>query len=236
MLKIAICEDSASERERLKQQLRDTELFEGAQYCCYADGKQLIEAVQGGEYFDIAFLDIDMPLVNGIEAAKRISRASKECLIIFVTAYPQYAIQAFDCNAFNYVLKNDGYDRLYSVALKAMEKYKALHGIYRIGTKDEIINLKVSDICYIECLGKHLVFHTCEDEYTVRGKISEALTRLCAFGFCQCHQGYIVNMEKITRIDKYSIMLDDGSQVPVSVRKRAEFLKLYNDYIGRYLV
>lgn len=236
MIKIAICEDCLTDCECLEKQLNQTGMFKTANYSYYKNGKELNDAIDNGAYYDFVFLDVDMPIVNGIEAGKHICSASPKTIIIFVTAYPQYAIDAFDCNAFHYILKNSDFDKFCSVIHKALERHKMNHRTYCISCKEGVWNIPVSDIYYIELCRKKLIFHTADNQYVSTGTLSKALSDLEDLGFFQCHQGYIVNFSKVFCIQKYDIVLDNSSTVMMSVRKRPEFLKEYNNYLRRCFV
>ena len=235
-MKICISDDNAAECRKLKALLSNTGLLENAEYAFYESGERLIADYKNGLRYDIVFLDVDLPLLCGIEVGKYINSTDPRGIIIFVTSYPQYAIDAFECNAFHYLLKDCDYDKFYSVIFRAVEKHRILHKYYALKTKDGPVTLELSDIFYIECFRKHLLFYTDSATYETRGTIGEALEKTQDFGFCQTHQGFIVNFSKVHHFTKNDVVLVNGMKVMVSVRKRTEVITSYNKYIERYIV
>ena len=235
MVKIAICDDVESEHERLRGLILKTELFDSVNFSFFKNGHDLINTYNSGERYDLVFLDVEMPEVNGIEAGKHVSRVDTDAILIFVTNCPQYAIDAFDCSAFHYLLKNCDYEKFYSVISKACEKYRILHKSFLISTKDGQFNLSASDIYYVECYQKYLNFYARDRKYVTKGTLSQAYDMLSPFGFYQVHQGYIVNFEKVVSITGNDIILQDGMRVAISFRKKKEVLKAYSNYIARMI-
>ena len=233
MVKIAICDNIISEQERIRSLLVRTELFDFAYFYIFKSGYDLINSYNNGERYDLIFLDVDMPALNGIEVGKRISLIDTNAILIFVSNYPQYAVDAFDCNAFYYLLKNFSYEKFYSVISKAFEKYKILHKSILLSTKEGQISLNIGDIYYIECCQKHLYFYTENRKYITRGTLSRTYNKLAPFGFYKVHQGYIVNFEKIISIIGTDIFLQNNMRVFISVRKKKEVLKAYSDHIDK---
>lgn len=235
MTKIAICEDVKNEQLLLKSKLTKTGLLTNPKFDFFYNGKSLLEQYQKGERYDFVFLDVDMPILNGIETGKAISTIDSKVIIVFVTNYPQYAIEAFDCNAFNYLLKNSDDDKFNSVIFKAVDKYKTYHQAYNILTKEGMVTLNVSDIYFVECCQKHLYFHMEKETYVVKKTLSEVYESLSSHGFYQVHQGYIVNFSKVKMIVGNDIYLDNGQKVMISVRKHTEVIRTYAEYIRRYM-
>lgn len=233
MVRIAICDDVASEQEKLESLILRTELFESPTFCFFNSGSDLISSYDSGERYDIVFLDVEMPEVNGIETGKYISRFDSDAILIFVTNCPEYAIDAFDCNAFHYLLKNGEYEKFCSVISKAHERYKNLHKSILLSSKEGQISLNAGDVYYVECCRKHLYFYTVDKKYTTKGTLAQAYDMLSPFGFYQVHQGYIVNFEKVASITGNDIVLQNGKKVLISVRKKSEVLKAYSNYIAR---
>lgn len=235
---IAICEDVRSEQIKLYNRLKQTELFSNTncEFSFFNKGDDLIKDYEEGKRYDLIFLDVDMPGFNGIETGKLINSFANETIIIFFTNYEQYALDAFDCNAFHYLLKNASEEKFNSVICKAIEKHKLYHHYMIIKTKNGTYKLNASDIYYIECVQKHLYFHMKDNYYITTQKLYEVYGLLSSAGFYQVHQGYIVNFDKIKSIKYSEITLDNDKKVAISVRRYSEVVKAYNEYIERYLL
>ena len=135
MIKIAICDDRTSDRALLKDLIEKTEVFQNAEYCEFESGDALTCDMECGRRYDIVFLDVDMQDLKGIETGKSIRYNDSDAMIIFVAEDPGFAIQAFDCNAFHYILKNDSYDKFLAVLIKARERYLSTHNRYVLNCK-----------------------------------------------------------------------------------------------------
>ena len=231
MIRIAICEDVKREQIFLQSLIKKTRLFSKPSFEFFDNGQELIDKYRAGERYDFVFLDVDMPLLNGIDAGKLINSIDSRAIIVFVTNYPQYAIEAYDCSAFNYLLKDSDFDRFYSVISKALNKYRTFHQTYKITTKNGIITLNVSDIYFVECCQKHLYFHLQKTVYETKKTLSEVYESLFPFGFYQIHQGYIVNFDKVKMVDGYDVVLENDEKVMISVRKKTEVMRAYSKYI-----
>lgn len=235
-MKICICDDNTAEHQKLKTMLIKTGLFEKAEYVFYNSSEKLVNDYKCGIRYDLVFLDVDMPNLNGIDTGKYINSTDSKAIIIFVTNYPQYAIEAFECNAFHYLLKSSEYDKFYSVIFRAVEKHRLYHRCYVLKTKDSLVTLDLSEINYIECCKKHLLFYTDTKVYSTRENICDTLEKIKDFGFYQTHQGFIVNFSKVHHFTKTDAILVNGMKVMISVRKRTEVMTAYNKYIERYVV
>lgn len=233
MIRIAICEDVKREQQILQSLIKKTRLFSKPSFEFFENGRELIEKYNDGERYDFVFLDVDMPLLNGLDAGKLINSIDSRAIIVFVTNYPQYAIEAYDCSAFNYLIKDSDFDRFCSVISKAVNKYRTFHQTYKITTKNGIITLNVSDIYFVECCQKHLYFHMGNTVYETKKTLSEVYESLFPFGFYQVHQGYIVNFDKVKMVDGHDVVLENDEKVMISVRKKTEVMRSYSKYIRK---
>lgn len=232
-MKIAICDDNPAERSALKRRLDAMGELTGAEYRFFSDGEELICEYEKGERYDLVFLDVEMGRVDGINAGNYISSVDGGAMIIFVTSYPQYAIEAFDCNAFHYLLKSSDDDRFNSVIRRALQHYKKDHRFYTLATKDGMVRLPLSDIYYVECFRKHLYFYTADATYVTKSTLKDAIAALQPFDFYQVHQGYVVNFEKVVQIIGGEMILDNGMRVSISVRKHTDVIHAYSRFIER---
>lgn len=230
MFKLAICDDSKRDAEYLQQLCSKYTEEMDLSISVFLNGTELLSE-HSKSAFDIVLLDVDMPNSNGLEIGKTIHTTDSQTIIIFVTSYPQYAIEAYDCEAFHYLLKPCDSQKLYQVLNRAISKLKVTKKYHLIKVQGETIKLKISDIYYIECCRKHIIYHTKNDEYDTIGTLSETYALLKEYGFFQVHQGFLVNFEKIKCYGKSNIILDNDRTVMMSVRKKKETLIAYARYL-----
>ncbi|MBE6704967.1 MAG: response regulator transcription factor [Ruminococcaceae bacterium] len=236
MTKICICDDSESARLTLQRRLDETNLFDNAEYSFCSNGDSLIREINKGIRYDFIFLDADMPGHSGTETGKMIYSVDKTAVIIFVSSYPQYAIEAFDCHAYAYLLKDSDNERFLSVIKGAVEKRRLSGGFRYLRTRDGTVFCPLSEIYYMECLRKQLIYYTEKEKYITRELIGETETKTEDLGFCRVHKGYIVNLSKIHHITKTDVILTNGAKVPISTRKRTYVIERFNDYVRRYIL
>lgn len=235
MIKIAVVEDERKAADYLIDCIR--------QYEKSMDSKTLFEVTwfQSSEGFleqyqsdyDIIFFDIQMPLMSGMEAARRVYAADKEVLIIFVTNLAQYAINGYEVNALDYMLKPVAYNSIADKLDKALARLakRSRHTI-SITKENAVIRLNLSDIFYVEVLGHTLVYHTVQGEYSVRGSLSILEQELCQYGFARCNKGYLVNMQYVRRIEKNIAVVGDETLM-VSRGRQKQFMSEFLAYIQK---
>lgn len=116
---------------------------------------------------------------------------------------------------------------------KAYDKIKTNKKYITIQQRKTPRRILISDIYYIECVKKHLIYHIEGENIEISAKLSDTYNELKDLEFCQTHQGYIVNLGKINRIADGMIMMTNGDKVPISVRKRAGVIAQYADFIEK---
>lgn len=234
MYKLAICDDSIQDVKYLERLFSKYEEKENFSVSLFFSGADLLRN-HSKDVFDIVLLDVTMPNNNGLEVGKALHNVSPQTIIIFVTSYPQYAIDAYDCEAFHYLLKPCDEEKLHQLITKAISKLKITKEYHLIKTQKKIFKLKISDIYYIECCRKHIIYHTKNESFDTVGTLSETYDLLKEYGFFQVHQGYLVNFEKIKFFSKSDIVLDNDRTVMMSVRKKKETLIAYSQYLESYI-
>lgn len=228
---IAICDDNLSDAKKLLNILRQGTFADKTSTIQICNDKDLLSSLSKNVAYDLIFLDIDMPIINGIELAKKIKESHPKVIIVFATAHPQFMLDAFDIEAFHYILKPYNPQKVLDIFKKAYDKYLTLNRHCYIKIKTQTIRLNLDDIYFIEYCQKHVIYHTLDKDYEVLETLSSVYEALRDFGFYQIHQGYIVNMDKIDHFKDYSVVLTDGRSVAISVRKKSEVIAAYTKYI-----
>ena len=181
---------------------------------------------------DLIFLDINMPEISGISFAKSISKDSK---IIFTTAYREYAIDGFELQAVDYLLKPISFGRL----LKAVNLFFEVYTNSEISIQNEelstdytfvrsdrkMIKIDFKDIIYIESLGDYVKFHFKDNIITSRDTISAVEAKLPKQGFMRIHRSFIVAMSQITSFTNEHITINNKA-LPISRTYKKEVIEL----------
>ena len=230
MVRIAICDDSAKDVSSLKLLCESCSTAEILEISTFESPSELLSAHAAKKY-DILLLDIEMPEMNGIDLGKELRKTDAKSIIIFITAYPQYAIDGYECAAFWYILKPCDKDKLNSVLNMAIEKLGALSRSHTIRIHNKTLSLPLESIDYIEFCKRHTVYHTSDGIYTTTERFADVCEALGKYGFYQVHQGYIVNFAKVKDFDNYSVILKANEKVPISIRKKKEVLLAYARYV-----
>lgn len=233
-MKIAICDDVIRDCKYLKKCCEQSKVVQNVEYSIFLSGNELLSSLESGKRFDIIFLDIDMPEINGIDVGNSIRRCDKNVIIVFVTNYSEFAIDAYECEAFNYLLKPCDPQKFNDVLTRAVDRLGLLHKYHVVKIRNQTFRIPISEVYYIECCRKHIIYHLKTEKIETTDTLSNVYNALSQYGFLQVHQGFVVNMSKIKRFEDYSVILDDGSAVMVSVRKKNDALITYAKYIERY--
>lgn len=227
MIKIAVCDDDENVREQITEWVREEFPCEIEGFCT---GEELLKEKQT---FDIIFLDISLGKLNGIETAKKIREYSNG-RIIFVTACKEYVFEAFDVEAFHYLLKPLSKEKFKQVLKKAYEETKKEKAqdfyMVKIGTSYKKVPLL--SILYGESNGRKIILHTKKETLEFYEKMDNLQGQL-GTGFYRCHRSYLVNLGEIEGYDNSSIILKNGERIFLSKQKYPEFVACYMEYLKR---
>lgn len=232
MLKAIIVDDEAPARSELKfllDELGQTEVVAEA-----ASVREAIEKLK--EYpCDVMFLDINMPEATGLQLANALQHLKYPPAVVFVTAYSEFAIDAFKVNAIDYLVKPVEEERL-AQAIARVKEHVALHAqvqkLERIpvekGGKKVLIN--IDSIRYVMARDDYAYLQTDTDRYFSTVSLAQLEKRLDGHGFFRVHRGYLVNLSHVTEVESVSggtlLLTLDGcdEKIPVS-RRRVSLLK-----------
>ena len=229
MISIAIVDDEKIIREQMKK------LIENKKQECvidtYSSGEELL---QTNKCYDIAFLDIQMDGMNGIDTARVLRQKADDMVLIFVTGVKEYVFDAFDVVAFHYLIKPIDEQKFVSVFERAvLETGKKKQQVNRqlfVKTRYRNVTLEQKDILYIESRGKKVEIHTKTDVVDAYAGIGE-LEKQLQGNFYRCHRGYLVNLVYITEYSNDRINLNNGEIIILAKEKYAEFVKVYMRYL-----
>lgn len=190
---------------------------------------------------DCVFLDINMPDLDGVNLGKILSQINPKIKIIFITAYRDYAVEAFEMKAFDYLLKPYSEARI-SEVLDNLVKNKSDNNITKpknninkvtvFSADEKMIVISLEEICFIEVIDKDTNVYTKNNIYSSKIKISRWEELLPANKFYRTHRSYIVNLDQIKEVEPwfngtYILKMKDLSfKVPVSRNNIREFKEL----------
>jgi DNA-binding LytR/AlgR family response regulator len=177
---------------------------------------------------DLLFLDINMPGTNGIEILKRIENRP---LVIFITAYSQYAVESYSLDAVDYLLKPFSEERFMKAVGKARDYLQlginslAQHGFFFVRADYSLIKINIHEIRYIEGLDDYLKIHLENSQMVVtRMTLKNILEKLPANDFVRVHRSFIVPLGKITSVKNKLIRLGE-TEIPLGNTYEEQFFK-----------
>jgi len=182
---------------------------------------------------DILLLDIEMPGMTGLELTKNLSR--NRPLIIFTTSKKEYAVEAFELNVADYIVKPVTPSRFIQAIERAREIIESNKEDVRIA-EDEFIfirdsnvvrRLKIDDILYAEAMGDYVKLHTPQKFYAIHTTLRAVEERLPSSKFIRVHRSYIASLQKIDTIQDGALVIN-GKPVPVADAYRAALNKKMN--------
>ena len=187
--------------------------------------------VDDGKYYDIYLLDIDLPDMSGIDLGRILREKSPYCYIVFLTAYPQYAIEGYSAKAYQYILK-DEWEKKLDVTLRNIQKeiQSRMEPSYRITVSTKLEKVPVKDIYYLYKNGKNVVFQTRNGESTIRKTLSEVYEELPEKEFIYVDRSFIVNIEHVMKLKNKEIYMSNGEIISVSKPQLERVKKQINAY------
>ena len=248
-MKAIIVEDEFPAREELKYFIKNFSKIEILNE--FDNGVEVLKFIQEN-VVDVIFLDINIPLLDGMLLARTINNFKVKPKIVFITAYKEHAVDAFELEAFDYILKPYSDDRIISMLNKleksyfnniktdnnideeksTIQKSKSMTVSLWKNNKLRVVNVK--DIYYCEARERETIVYTKNSEYTVKVSIKEFEKNLDSNLFFKTHRSYIVNTSKINEIipwfnNTYKLNLNDiNTEIPVSRSKIKDFRTIMN--------
>lgn len=213
---VLVCDDLPEERMKLLRMLRHYEEKNGIELRLEtaADGSELLSMWKPGRW-DIIFLDIFMPELDGIEAARRLREKDDICEIVFATTSRRHGMEGYEIRALDYLIKpfaQPEVDGAMDWFLRERSE-KRMELRVRTSAGEEVVHTR--DILYIESRGHSCVIHSVEQELSVRGSIDELAAGLDS-AFFHCHKSFLLNLAHVAEIEQRAFRMDNGEIVPIS--------------------
>lgn len=189
----------------------------------FEDGSQFVENYT--EQFDMIFLDVEMPQMDGLDAAKRIRRMDPSACLIFVTSMAKYAINGYEVNALDFVVKPVEYFTFYDKFNKALlyQSKRRERSLWLMDEEKETRKVSYSDIYYLEKEKNYIVYNTKCGKFRERGTMGQREEDFLRCGFAKCSSGCLVNLRHVQRIGKNTVWVNENA-IPVSRQYRKTFL------------
>ncbi len=234
-MKICIVDDDLIFAQKAENTVKEyfSSCGEEVQVSKYGEGYSVLSAMEKGWNYDLYFVDVEMPQINGLELAQKIHEREQDARIVLLTSYEKYAFPSYKLKAYYYILKDEFKAEIPTVLERLATEKKTRD--WGSGDKEDYYliqngilgkRVKLDDILYLTKEKKYVIFH-CKDglEYKERIALTEAYRKLPRTCFILVDKGSVINMRHVSGWNGFMIRLDDGAdriEVPVSRRMSRE--------------
>lgn len=221
-IRVLVVDDEPLARSSIKRLLERDPEVQNVMEC--GSGTEALQVIPQ-RHPDLLFLDVQMPECDGFDVLEKIPQTVSPT-IIFVTAYDQYAIRAFEAGALDYLLKPFDNARFYRALDRAKEKFRGGKTVFKtqrfvIKGTGEVLFIKLADVDWIEAADYYSCLHVGAKTHLLRRSMNELEQELDATVFCRVHRSVIVNLErveamKLNQDGEYDVCLENGARLGVS--------------------
>lgn len=203
----------------------------------FATGREMLKYLDNNEV-DLIFLDINMPHLSGVEVARLVEGRA---MVIFTTAYQDYAVEGFELEAIDYLMKPFSYER-FCKAVERAHEMKKLRGNSKepqsvgsgahimIKSDSALVKVEVSSIIVIEGLKDYVKILTTSKRYVTKSTIKSMEQNLSSFGFVRVQKSYIVNMERVVSYEADTLTMEGDIMVPIGQQYKNSFVEQFKSH------
>jgi len=236
MLKIAICDDNIEDLSNMVSIINSYKALQmdkhKIEYTAFNSALELIAAMESGQQYDLVLLDILMPFMTGMDAAKEIRQFNQDIKIIFSTSSPEFAVESYSVGAYYYALKPIWKDKLFTLLDKVISEMESHAGkSFLIKSKTGLTRVYINKLEFAEVIGRTLLYHFTDGSVIEAvGSMSELENELLPSpGFIKPHRSYIINMEHINTLTQREIKMRSLALVQMS---KANYSTVKSAYIA----
>ena len=232
MVRIAIVEDDPGDLAQLMESLRRYEGEQAERFSVksFSNPADFLNTYQSD--FDLIFMDIELPLFNGVDVARQLREVDSTVALVFITNMEQYAVNGYEVDAMDFVVKPINYFRFSSMMRKAMRHIaRRAEKEVLIQSAGIITRLRASQILYVEIQDHLLIYHTDQGNLESWGKMSDAESELSPHGFIRCSSSHLVNLRYVVSVEGSSVNVA-GTKLPISQRRRKAFYASVTNYLS----
>lgn len=216
-MRIAICDDESIYRQQALKAIESISNSLDVIIDTFSNGNELMNKFKTLPY-DLIILDIEMPEIDGISLAKKLREISEDVYIVFLTSHIEFALEGYEVNALRYLTKPISHQNLKEI-LDYIALKQTKEDVLWIKTDEFEEKIRLSDILYLEAQNQNIAINTKKKTYITRYNLGDFEIELNGKGFFRIHRGYLVSLEKITKLGKNCVHLETGINLPVSRSK-----------------
>ena len=233
IINTAIVEDDDGDAESLASMLKKYSESGKAEFRV-SRFRDAISFLEGYVSFDLVFMDIELPDYDGMKASKKLREKDKSVMIIFVTNMAQYAVESYEVQAYDFILKPLSYGNFFMKFRRVLKRlsHRAYDAYLTLSSRFEQRRVRISDIVYVEVNRHNLIFHLSGDEEMhMTGTMADWESRLAPYHFVRCNTYLLVNLGYVTRIYGDEVTVG-GKILRVSRSKKQQLMNEFAKYMG----
>lgn len=231
MIKIALVEDDAQDREQINSYLERYAQENGCVFKIAEFANAITFLTNYKPVYDFVFMDIQMPHMNGMDAAAKLREADKTVPLIFITNMSNYAVKGYSVNAVDFVLKPVVYYNFAAMLEKVLRIATGREEEVILKATDEMRRIPVRDIIYVEVAGHKVIYHTDRENIEIWETLKEQESKLIPYGFARCNNYCLVNLKYVDKITGGTVTVK-GEELAITRTKKKEFMKKIVEYFG----
>lgn len=233
MINIAIVEDEEAASDLITGYLKDFGKKEGEEFNISVFRNAIVFLENYKPVYDLVFMDIMMPGMDGMSAANKLRDIDKLVLLFFITNMGDYAVKGYDVGAIAFIKKPVTY---YDFELKMKRAVFTIRSrddrVITISSSGNRIRLMVRDIVYVEVLGHVCTFHTVEEDIECRNALRDVAKLLEPYDFMMCSSSFLINPNYIKRINVHTVTVGT-TELEISRLKKKAFLLQFNEWLAK---
>lgn len=229
---IAIVEDEEGQVKTFKEYIGKfiDETHESVKVDVFFNGMDFISDYKGG--YDLILMDIAMPHMNGLEAARRLRNTDANVCLIFITTLAQYAIKGYEVNAFDFLVKPVEYE-LFKIKLSKAVSHigSTVKATFTVTNVNGMRKIPLSEISYVESVQHYLYFHTAKEVHKMRASLGDVKPLFKQNGFAEINRSFLVNLSYVDGYNNAEVEVA-GEKLPLSRIYKTQFLNELTAYLG----
>lgn len=234
-MNIAICDDNPKIIGQIETLLlsffeHDLNQFN---YEAFLSGESLVDHLTKEESsFQIYLLDVEMKSLDGFEVARFIREGDQQAIIIFITSHVEWMPEAFEVNAFHYLIKPIDELKVKQVLTKAMEQLSLRKMILQFTIQKKVYTVYLGEVEYFESMKRKMIIHLKNgEEYEYYGTMKEVIDKVSTQLFTQVHHSFVVNMDYVQMKSGETIVLQSGREIAITKKFHQSFQSAYRKYV-----
>lgn len=222
MLRIAVCDDRREDLLHIEAIINDflaVKAEHPAEYTLFSNAVDLLWAIEQGQRYDLVLLDILMPSMTGMDAAREIRHFDQDVKIVFLTSSTEFAVESYTVNAYYYILKPIQKTQLYTLLDKVVyDTNNQADSSFLIRSNQGLVRAYINKLEFAEIIGRTIFYHFTDGSVTqAQGVLTELESVLLPHScFIKPHRSYIVNMSHIASLSQREIRMRAGNIVPMA--------------------